>query len=283
MTIVRAFCVLAVSCTAPVSAQLPPQPPPLKLAIVDRAGGTTSLGAMPGITFAPRVSPDGRRIAFDTFDGSIWVADLANPAAARRVISGRFPLWSPDGTRLLFAGPDGTRLFSQAADGRGTPELITDLARAPESWSSAAGLVSYITLSGQSDYDVWTYSPRDGSLRPLAAGPSAAQMGSRFSPDGRWLLYESNESGTFEIYVRPVADGLTAQVTQGGGRRAVWSADSREIFFEREGRLFAVPVRTDPRLEVGSETELPIKSFVQGAGRRQWDLTSDGRFLMLFQ
>jgi dipeptidyl aminopeptidase/acylaminoacyl peptidase len=106
------------------------QPPPFELALVSRAGAITRLGKMPPGTFAPRLSPDGRRVAFDTGDGMVWLADLSNIAAATRFGSGRFPLWSPDGRRLLFTGPDGARLYWQSADGTGSPELLTDTARA---------------------------------------------------------------------------------------------------------------------------------------------------------
>jgi serine/threonine-protein kinase len=264
----------------------PQQPPPsFTLALVDRAGTKTVLGTVPATTFAPRVSPDGRRVAFDTADGGIRVADLTNVAAARRVTAGRYPVWSTDGTQLFFAGQDGMRLFSQAADGSGMPALITDAARAPESWSSAAGILTYITLTGDGDYDIWAYSLRDRRTRALIAGPAAAQMGSRVSPDGRWLAYESNETGAYEIFVEPFpASGAKTQVTKGGGRRAVWSPDGRELFFDRDRRLFTMPVQVAPRLTVGAATELPIRDFLQGTARRMYDLMPDGRqFLMLFR
>ena len=193
--------VTAAVAAPPVSAQQ--APPMFQLTWVDRQGAMTRIGALPPGTFAPRLSPDGRRVAFDTFDGSVWIADLANLAAARRFGAGRFPMWSPDGSRLLFAGPKGFQLFWQASDGSGAPELIADTARAPESWSAATRLVSYITLTGAADYDVWTFSPEDRSQRALLATPTTAQMGSRFSPDGKWLAYQSNESGRYEIYVEP--------------------------------------------------------------------------------
>jgi Tol biopolymer transport system component len=283
MTITRLMSLLFASCAVAAVAGQPQAPPPLKLALVDRAGMMTVLGTVPGITFAPRLSPDGKCVAFDTGDGGIWVADLADVAAARRVTTGRFPVWSGDGTQLLFAGPDGMRLFSQAADGSGSPELITERARAPESWSSATGILTYITLTGETDYDIWAYSLRDRSMRALIAGPGAGQMRSRFSPDGRWLAYESNDSGTFEIYIEPLpSSGVRSQVTKGGGRRAMWSTDGREIFYDRDGRLYAVPVRVEARIDIGAATELLIRGFVQGGARRQYDLTPDGKFLMLF-
>ena len=129
-------------------------------------------------------------------------------------------MWSADGSRLLFAGPKGFQLFWQASDGSGAPELIADTARAPESWSAAARLVSYITLTGASDYDVWAFSPEDRSQRALLATPSTAQMSSRFSADGKWLAYQSNESGRYEIYVEPFPrTGARTQITDAGGER----------------------------------------------------------------
>ena len=154
-------------------------------------------------------------------------------------------MWSPDGSRLLFAGPKGFQLFWQSSDGSGTPELIAETARAPESWSPATRLVSYITLTGASDYDVWAFSPDDRSQRALLATPTTAQMSSRFSTDGKWLAYQSNENGRYEIYVEPFPrTGARTQITDAGGERPVWSPDGREIIFDRDATLYAVAVDT---------------------------------------
>jgi len=259
-------------------------PPVFQLTWVDRQGTMTRIGALPPGTFAPRLSPDGRRVAFDTFDGSVWIADLANLAAAKRFGAGRFPMWSPDGSRLLFAGPKGFQLFWQASDGSGTPELIAETARAPESWSPAARLVSYITLTGASDYDIWAFSPDDRSQRALLATPTTAQMSSRFSTDGKWLVYQSNESGRYEIYVEPFPrTGARTQITDAGGERPVWSPDGREIVFDRDATLYAVAVDTSTAFTAKAPVALAVRGFVQSTGRRLWDVAPDGsRFLMMF-
>jgi len=259
-------------------------PPIFQLTWVDRQGAMTRIGALPPGTFAPRLSPDGRRVAFDTFDGSVWIADLSNLAAAKRFGAGRFPMWSPDGSRLLFAGPKGFQLFWQSSDGSGTPELIAETARAPESWSPATRLVSYITLTGASDYDVWAFSPDDRSQRALLATPTTAQMSSRFSTDGKWLAYQSNENGRYEIYVEPFPrTGARTQITDAGGERPVWSPDGREIIFDRDATLHAVVVDTSAAFTAKAPVALPVKGFVQSTGRRLWDVAPDGsRFLMMF-
>ena len=260
-----------------------PRPPVFQLTWVDRQGGMTRIGALPPGTFAPRLSPDGRRVAFDTFDAGVWVAELSNLAAPTRVATGRFPMWSPDGSRLLFAGANGFQLYWQAADGSGAAELLAETARAPESWSTAARLVSYITLTGAADYDVWTFSPDDRSHRALLAVPTSAQMGSRFSPDGKWLAYQSNESGRYEIYVEPFpSTGARTQVSDAGGERPVWTPDGREIVYDRDSVLYVAALGTAGQV-ASRPVALPIKGFVQSTGRRLWDLAPDGaRFLMMF-
>jgi dipeptidyl aminopeptidase/acylaminoacyl peptidase len=252
---------------------------------VDRQGVRTPIGPLPPGSFAPRLSPDGRRVAFDT-EGSIWIAELSNLASPRRLAAGRFPMWSPDGTRLLFAGPYGFQLYWQAADGSGEPERIAgDTARAPESWSTAVGLVSYITLTGASDYDIWAFAPGDRSQRAIIVEPTSAQMSSRFSPDGKWIAYQSNETGRFEIYVEPFPrTGVRTRVSDAGGERPVWSPEGREIFYDKGGTLYVAAVSTSPALAARTPAALPITGFQQATGRRLWDMSPDGtRFLMMFR
>ena len=280
----RILCALFLASAAIAAQQDLPSP---ELAWVDRAGATTRLGRLPAGSFAPRLSPDGRRIAFDTFDGTVWIADLASIGTARRVGPGRFPIWSPDGAQLLFSGADGTRLFSQATEGLVPAELITDAARAPESWSARLALVSYLTLKDGGDYDIWTFSPRDKTLRPLVATPASAELSSQFSPDGRWLAYQANDSGTHEVYVEPFPrTGVRIRVSTAGGQHPVWAPSGREIFFDRDQTINAASFNAaaSPQAVAGKPVTLPVSGFVQGTGRRLWDLAPDGaRFLVLFR
>jgi serine/threonine-protein kinase len=259
-------------------------PVSFQLTWVDRQGTRTPIGPLPPGTFAPRVSPDGRRVAFDTGDGTVWIAELANLGSPRRFATGRFPMWSADGTRLLFSGANGAQLYWQASDGSGAPELIAEEARAPESWSAALGLVSYITLTGAADYDVWAYSPADRTRKAVLAEPTSAQMSSRFSPDGKWLAYQSNETGRHEIYVEPFPrTGTRIRVSDAGGERPVWSPDGRELFYDKDATLFVAAISTTP-LSARPPAALPITGFLQGTGRRLWDVSPDGtRFLMMFR
>jgi dipeptidyl aminopeptidase/acylaminoacyl peptidase len=259
-------------------------PPVFELALVDRAGTVVRVGKLPPGTFAPRLSPDGRRLTFDTYDGMIWTADLANIGAPRRFGAGRFPMWSADGSRILFSGSDGMRLYWQAADGSGSPELLTENARAPEFWSTTAQLVTYITLKSAGDYDIWAFSPVDRKMGALVAAPASAEMSSRFSPDGKWLAYQANDSGMFEVYVEPFPrTGVRTRVSSAGGERPVWSPDGRELFYDHDRTLFAASFQAGPEVRVGKPAALAVKGFIQSTGRRLWELTPDGKqFLVMF-
>jgi Tol biopolymer transport system component len=282
MSVRAVLAAVAVLVSVSVCAQAPES---WQLVLVDRTGATKSLGKLPPGVFAPRVSPDGKQVTFDA-QGAIWIADLASLSSPRRLASGAFPMWSGDGRRVLFivGGDDKQQLFWQAADGSGTPELMVGEARAPESWSAAAQVMTYITLKGGTNYDVLAYSLRDRTSTPIAARPDALEMSSRFSPDGRWIAYEQAEAGPRDIFVEPFPQtGLRVRVAS--GRRPLWSPDGREIFFDRDdAQLYVVPITLGPSPTVGTPTPLPIKGFMQGGGRRMYDITPDGtQFLMLFR
>jgi eukaryotic-like serine/threonine-protein kinase len=276
--------VLLVAVSAPAFSQAPP----LKLVRMDRNGTSSTVGTLPPHAFALRISPDGGRITYDTGDNIIWIADLANVAAPRRLATGRFPMWSADGNRVLFivANAGGVQqLFWQAADGSGSPELLVAAARAPESWFPGGQAFSYITLKEGGDYDLWQYSLRDRTAQALVALPTSAELSSRVSPDGKWIAYESNDSGAYEIYVEPLPrTGARTKVSTGGGSRPLWTPDGREIYYDRENRLYVAAIDTAQGPSIGTPVALPVSGFIQNFGRRTYDVTADGKqFLMLFR
>jgi Tol biopolymer transport system component len=268
-----------------------------QVALVDRDGRRHAVGQLPDSAFAPRLSPDGARLAVDE-GASIWVADMADLSSLRRIAAAgpatatganQYPLWSGDGQRVIFTSTrgDGVQgLWWQRADGTGDAELLVKPARSAEYWSAPNQRLSYITLRGDLDYGISTFSLQDRTSTPLVDEPTSAQLSSRFSHDGKWFAYQSNESGRYEIYVQPFpATGEKVQVTRDGGMRPVWSADDRELFFDDGARLFSVPLQTQPAVRAGEATALPISGFVQlpANARRQWDMTADGKqFLLMF-
>lgn len=261
------------------------QPRQLSLVLVDRDGRKTPVGFLPLHTFAPRISPDGKRVAYDAEDGGVWVADLSNLSAPRKTTAGRdhYPMWSAAGDQLVFIVDerDQQALYMQRSDGTGTAERLAT-ARAPESWSAKNQMLSFITLSNY--YSVWTYSLKDKKATPLIDTPGVTQHSSRFSPDGKWIAYTSVETGRFEVFVQPFPrTGAKFQVTKQGGGHALWSPDGKELFFDNNQQLFAVSVQTKGTFSSGAPVPLPIRGFIQGDARRQYDLMPDGKqFLMMF-
>lgn len=269
--------------------------PQTDFAFVDLKGNRKAIASYstPNL-FAPRVSPNGKQIVIDTNTGpiqAVWLADLTGNTALRRFTpdgQNMYPLWSADGERLLFISvrQGDPSIYWQRADGTGTAEKLTETARAPESFSSQNQMLSYITLTNDGDYDVWTYSFRDKKSTPLVNTKGSSQHSSRFSPDGKWIVYVSDETGRFEVYVQPfpsTPSGTRVQVTKTGGEHPVWSPDGKTLYYDSAARIHSVSVKTDPSFATGDPVSLPITGFIQGTGRRQYDLTPDGQqFIMMF-
>jgi eukaryotic-like serine/threonine-protein kinase len=259
----------------------------LELSLVDLNGARHDVGFLPLSTFAPRLSPDGRQVTYDTQDNlAVWVADFPGLKAPRRLTSlAQYPMWSADGQRVIFIGSHNGQqaLYWRRVDGTGESELLTDPARAPEHWLNKMQSITFITLHG-SDYDIWRYSLADRKATPLVQVPVSSQHSSRVSPDERWLAYVSDETGRFEIYVQPLPQtGARFQITREGGEHPVWSPDGQKLYFNRGDRMFEISVKLDAGAVAATPTPLPIAGFIQGSGRRQFDITADGKqFLLLF-
>jgi dipeptidyl aminopeptidase/acylaminoacyl peptidase len=274
---------------------LPPQPRqrPSTLVWVDRDGTEEPLAVEAGPFMYARVSPNGRQIALDVIGATnrdIWILDVARLTQARLTdgpTEDVLPMWSPDGRRVFF-GSDrqgNFDVYSQAADGasQATLEFGGPGFQAPESLTPDAG-----TLVLLEDYTAMRLVDLSGTrtLTPLLGGNFEARLG-QVSPNGRWIAYESNESGGgFEIYLRPfpnVNDGRE-KVSIAGGRYPVWSAKGDELFYQQtDGHMMVAPVVTSGASSVGTVQRLfrwePPVTRVSG---RSYDVSPiDGRFLLL--
>ena len=237
---------------------------------VDRDGAARPVGAPPARYAAPRISPDGSRLALmisSNFGGTgdVFIFDLNTNVSTRLTLdgsSGGNKAWSADGKRLLFnsqrEGP--SNVFVQAADGTGTAERIMPDThfQSPSSWLSDGNTISYVQGHPRTGADIWAMRLTDRTRWPLVVLP-ATQYGGRISPDGRWLAYTDNASGTTEVFIttypRP---GSRWQVSAGGGQEVAWSPDSRELYFRHDTRMFAVQVDAAGNPPVG-RAERPVR------------------------
>jgi len=284
---------------------------PKTLVWVDRQGREEPLPAPPRAYTYPRISPDGTRVALDIRDQmqDIWVWDFARATLTRVTFNpgaDQYPVWTPDSRRLLF----GTGVFGaatlawQSADGTGTVERLADAAntqiqvpfaispdgarvvvRVGQPAPRTAGLDLAAILLG-----------RERRVEPLIQTPYR-ELNADVSPDGRWLAYESDESGQREVYVRPFPDvsGGRWQVSSGGGTRPVFTRNGQELVYLMTAggvggavTLMSLRVQPAPTWSAGNPTKLFTGGYFynDGAGAagegRTYDVSPDGRcFLMV--
>ena len=272
------------------------QPPAgFNLTLFDLDGTRRVIGRLPPSVFAPRVSPDGRRIAFETRDlrgpdgARLWIADLANLAGRRPLDvpigpANWAPMWTPDGERLVYlvSGERPDAVYWRRADGTGTPEHLID-ARSAEGWVSGGAQMRFLTLKDSRDYGIALLELKTRAVTPVIDRPGTAEHSSAISPDGRWMAYASNETGRYEVWLTPMPPTATRyQLTRDGGSHPLWLPDGRSLYFDRNSQLFQLAVNLDDPAVAAEPVPLPITGFVQGEYRRQFDLMPNGRqFLVL--
>jgi serine/threonine-protein kinase len=195
----------------------------------------------------------------------------------------------PGGNRLVYqSSRDGPlNIFSHDVDGGGTPQrlLPDDAVQAPRCASLDGSLLAFNRLLPDTGADIWLLSLRDQGGAKLYLRTPFDETGVQFSPDACWIAYESNETGRYEILVRPHPDvGGKWQISVDGGFEPVWSRDGREIFYRRGNQMFAVEVVTRPKFFAGKPRMLFDKPYVTSPTLQfaNYDVAPDRtRFLML--
>jgi serine/threonine-protein kinase len=282
--------------------------PQRSLVWVDRQGREEPVGAPPRAYQIARIAPDGTRIALDSADQDrdIWMWDTTRRTLTRLTfepIADERPVWTPDGRHIIFGSnrSGALNLFWRAADGSGTdqritsspnPQVVTEIAA---DGSTAFG-VEY-RLDTRSNIVLWRIGRDPGALsraksdrgsipsEPLLEGPFE-QTNPAMSRDGRYLAYQSRESGQFEVYVRPYPkiNDRRWPVSTGGGTRPLWAPNGRELFYVgMDGSLMAVPVQTSgATFSAGNPTQIIQTRYGTPLPDRSYDISPDGkRFLMI--
>jgi len=267
--------------------------------LVDRAGRVVRTIGVPdraGPRYAS-LSPDGRHVAMSrTVEGTtnIWLLDTER-GVTTRFTSGNArdvgPVWSAEGREIVFASRrQGTLdLYKRSASGGADQQIgPKSLGGMATDWSRDGRYILYRTQR-QSKYDLWAL-PLDGAKSPfvLVESPFNDDDG-QFSPDGKWIAYQSDESGRTEVYVQPFpGPGLKERISINGGAQVRWRPDGKELFYiALDGQLVAVPIAWNPdgrSLQAGSPVGLfpsGVGATVQGESWQQYMVAADGQNFLI--
>jgi Tol biopolymer transport system component len=261
----------------------------------DREGKQLGTVGPVGGYATPWLSPDEKRVTFGRvqpqgggFD--IWLMELARGTLTRFTFDPALevaPIWSPDGSRIVFSSDrDGPmNLYQRVASGAGQDEALlkTDNIKISTDWSADGRFLLYQEQNQKTNFDLWVL-PLAGDQKafPFLQTDFAEQQG-RFSPDGKWVAYASNESGTWQVYVQSFpASGGKWQVSTNGGAQPQWRRDGKELFYiSSDRRLMAVDVKANgSTFDAGAPKEL-FELRLQTVGlpgpRNYYAVAADGR------
>jgi serine/threonine-protein kinase len=232
----------------------------------------------------PRVSPDGRRIAVATWIGEIWIYDLARNSRVRlprtKTIPWDYLAWAPDGERVAFTGypvaGSALQILWQKADGGSEADLVVSegtFEKHPYSFTPDGRTLAWTDMRGENNAIRLSPVGRRGEAKVWAKGDFDMPA---VSPDGRWIAYESGEGGTLHVVVQSFPEpGRKVQASTTGGRRPVWTRDSKRVYFRDGNRFYFV------RVEAGQGGRDPHASspelFAEVPGVRGFDVSPDGR------
>jgi eukaryotic-like serine/threonine-protein kinase len=267
---------------------------------VDRSGQSEPLPLPPRSYLHPRIAPDGKRLAIEIEGTShnVYVYDFASSVLTNITTDGisHWPIWSPDGQRIGYrSGPMGRfQLFQVPAD-RSTPAQqvpTSSISASAESYHPEGRAIAYTDTTFGRPVRVAVMSLNgDGRPQPLD-DTKFAQGSPKFSPDGRWLAYCSNESGQPQVYVKAFpGPGAKIQVSNEGGTDPVWRRDGQELFYRNGDRMMVVANAGGATFSGGRPQELWRAHYshgmssscgVPGLTSSNYDVTPDGqRFLMI--
>ena len=263
-----------------------------RLVWVDREGNVEPIPAAGVRTyysepwFGLSISPDGQRAAVEVTAGKIeiWIYDIARGTMTRLTTEGgssQCPIWTPDGTRITYLGyREGFRnIYWKNADGTGAEDRLTTGGnmQIPLSWSREGNFLAFSEINSTTGQDIYTLRLDGDEGQKSFLNTSFNEFDGRFSPDGRWLAYFSNETDRDEVYVQPFpGPGPRERISIEGGTAPRWASSGRELFYRNGDKMMVVDIQTEPTFKAGTPRLLFEGQF--GA----WDVAPDGqRFLMV--
>ena len=258
----------------------------------DRKGQQISVALNPGIYGNIMLAPNGRTLASDTTDPAsqntnVWTYDLESRSAKRLTFDAAFdslPIWSPDGGRIVFASNREHKfdLYLKDSNGANEEKVIAQGATDafPTDWSRDGKYVIY-----QRGTELWFVTMPELRTTQFLKRTSSLKN-ARFSPDGKWIAYSSNESGRWEIYVTSFPEGHGRwQVSNSGGDQARWRSDGKELFYlSADSSIVAVPIKTGADFDAGTPVVLfqaNPREMVATSEQFSYDVSSDGQKFLI--
>jgi Tol biopolymer transport system component len=258
----------------------------MSLVWVDRNGTVTPTSVPSGPYGGPRVSPDGQRVLLFKSGGGTLIHDFVR-GGLMLVAPGVWPTFTPDGKQFTFGAP--SDFVSMSLDGVVTGRFPGDGVRVAGSWSPDGQTMLFTKLGADGVWGIHALSRTGGDRKIHPAGKTAInERYPQFSPDGEWFVYSSNEQGEEQVYVeryRSAAERYA--ISTNGGTAPVWAPSGRELFYEAPApelehiRMMAVDVTLSPTFAAGIPHVLFDGQYNPGTPQRHYDVSRDGRFLML--
>jgi Tol biopolymer transport system component len=259
-----------------------------QLVWVDRKGAATPITPKLSGFFEPRLSPDGKQLLVGIEDkqqrSDVWLCDLASDAWTRLTSEGDHftPRWSPDAKQITFSsnrnGP--YNIFLMPSDASAPARQLTrnQSWTGATSWSPDGRTLLATWQRPVTGFDIMTVPISEPDQAAALIATSSGEEQGAFSPDGRWVAFQSNESGNFEIYIQAYPrGGRKWLISNQGGILPVWRRDGRELFYRSGNKVMAVQMQLGPELVIGKP-----RMLFEGDFDSDFDVTGDGqRFVMV--